>query len=164
MEYLDEGGYLYVTGRSKEVVNRGGELISPFEVEAIMIAASRPESQVYGRVKEAVVFSATHEVLQETLGVVLVTPVDKPRPDIRQLHEALRSSLHQIQWPMVVAYMSALPTRNVKVHRIRLSEHFGMLARGFQDCFARSIYVRVGENYHDGMPEFSLSLKDKVML
>ena len=28
MGYLDEGGYLYVTGRSKEVVNRGGELIS----------------------------------------------------------------------------------------------------------------------------------------
>ena len=36
--YLDGGGYLYVTGRSKEVINRGGELISPFEVEEAMLA------------------------------------------------------------------------------------------------------------------------------
>lgn len=127
MGYLDEDGYLYVTGRSKEVVNRGGELISPLEVEeAIMIAASRPESQIYGRITEAMVFSAPHEVLQEVIGVVLVTPMDKPRPDIRQLHEALRSSLHQPKWPVVVVYMDALPTKNNKILRIRLGERFGL--------------------------------------
>ncbi len=126
MGYLDGDGYLYVTGRSKEVVNRGGELISPLEVEeAIMIAASRPGSQVYGRVTEAMVFSAPHEILQEVVGVVLVTPVDKPRPDIRQLHEALRSSLHQPKWPVVIVYMDALPKKNNKILRIRLGERFG---------------------------------------
>ena len=123
MGYLDEDGYLYVTGRSKEVVNRGGELISPLEVEeAIMIAASRSETPIYGRVTEAMVFSAPHEVLQEVLGVVLVTPKDKPKPDIRQLHEALRSSLHQTKWPVVIVYMDALPTKNNKILRIRLGE------------------------------------------
>lgn len=127
MGYLDEDGYLYVTGRSKEVVNRGGELISPLEVEeAIMIAASRPESQVYGRITEAMVFSVPHEILQEVLGVVLVTPVDKPKPDIRQLHEALRSSLDQPKWPVVIVYMNALPTKNNKMLRIRLGERFGI--------------------------------------
>ena len=127
MGYLDEDGYLYVTGRSKEVVNRGGELISPLEVEeAIMIAASRPESQIYGRITEALVFSAPHEVLQEVIGVVLVTPVDKPRPDIRQLHEALRSSLHQPKWPVVIVYMDALPKNNNKILRIRLGERLGL--------------------------------------
>lgn len=125
--YLDEDGYLYVTGRSKEVVNRGGELISPLEVEeAIMIAASRPDTSIYGRVTEAMVFSAPHEILQEVLGVVLVTPVDKPKPDIRQLHEALRSSLHQPKWPVVIVYMDALPTKNNKILRIRLGERLGI--------------------------------------
>ena len=126
MGYLDGDGYLYVTGRNKEVVNRGGELISPLEVEeAIMIAASRPSSKLYGRITEAMVFSAPHEILQEVVGVALVTPVDKPRPDIRQLHEALRSSLHQPKWPVVIVYMDALPKKNNKILRIRLGERFG---------------------------------------
>ena len=33
MGWMDADGYLYVTGRSKEVINRGGEIISPAEVE-----------------------------------------------------------------------------------------------------------------------------------
>ena len=32
MGYVDSEGWLYITRRSKEVINRGGEIISPFEV------------------------------------------------------------------------------------------------------------------------------------
>lgn len=39
--YMDVDGYLYITGRSKEIINKGGEVISPFEIEeAVMIAAN----------------------------------------------------------------------------------------------------------------------------
>jgi acyl-CoA synthetase (AMP-forming)/AMP-acid ligase II len=42
MGHMDEDGYLFITGRSKEIINKGGEVISPFEVEeAIMTAAKR---------------------------------------------------------------------------------------------------------------------------
>lgn len=48
--YLDEEGYLFLTGRIKELINRGGEKISPLEVDAAMLSAPG--------VAEAVSFSA----------------------------------------------------------------------------------------------------------
>ena len=36
--HLDADGYLFITGRSKEVINRGGEIVSPFEVEEAIMA------------------------------------------------------------------------------------------------------------------------------
>ncbi|MCJ1397237.1 hypothetical protein MMC11_000429 [Xylographa trunciseda] len=126
MGYLDVDGYLYLTGRNKEVVNRGGELISPFEVEeAIMIASQTPDSQIYKRISEVLVFSAPHDVLQEVVAVVIVTPPGAPRPDLRQLHEALKSSLHQPKWPFVIVYMDNVPKKNNKLLRVRLSERLG---------------------------------------
>lgn len=45
--YMDNEGFLYITGRSKEVINRGGELISPLEIEdAIATAAQDPTSPI----------------------------------------------------------------------------------------------------------------------
>ena len=37
--YVDEEGYLFLTGRLKELINRGGEKISPLEVDAAMLSA-----------------------------------------------------------------------------------------------------------------------------
>ncbi|PKS07245.1 hypothetical protein jhhlp_005847 [Lomentospora prolificans] len=127
MGYMDTDGYLYITGRSKEVINRGGEIISPFEVEnAIVSAAKQPGSPIFGRVTEALAFSVSHDVLQEVVGIVLVTPSGKPRVDLTVLQEALKSSLHQAKWPSVIVYMDGLPKRNNKVLRIRLADRMSL--------------------------------------
>lgn len=54
--YLDKGGSLYITGRSKEVINRGGETLSPFEIEDAM--RSHPS------LREVMAFSAPHSLFQ----------------------------------------------------------------------------------------------------
>ena len=127
MGHMDEDGYLYVTGRNKEVINRGGELISPFEVEeAIVLAAQKPESPIFGRVSQALAFSVIHDVLQEVVGVVLVTPEGSPRTDIRALQEAVSSSLQQVKWPVLLVFMDNVPKRNNKVLRIKLGERLGL--------------------------------------
>lgn len=124
---MDEDGYLYITGRSKEVINRGGELISPFEVEnAIVSAGLKPESPLHGRVTEVLAFSVPHDVLQEVVGVVMVVPAGVPRPDLHLVQSALRTSLQQAKWPTLIVYMDALPKKNNKVLRIKLSERLSL--------------------------------------
>ncbi|PFH55662.1 hypothetical protein XA68_17861 [Ophiocordyceps unilateralis] len=119
--FMDHDGYLYITGRSKEVINRGGELISPLEVEnAILAAAAQVDSPIYGRVSQALAFSVSHKVLQEAVAIVLVTPPHTARVDLKALHKALRSSLQPVKWPVFITYMDDLPKRNSKVVRVGL--------------------------------------------
>ncbi|EFR05287.1 hypothetical protein MGYG_08298 [Nannizzia gypsea CBS 118893] len=124
---MDEAGYLYITGRSKEVINRGGEIISPLEVEDAIISASKdPSSAIFGRVAETMAFSTPHDVLQEVVGAVIVTPAGCKRPDLRQIHEALKDRLDQPKRPAVLVYMDNVPKAHNKLRRIQLSRRLGM--------------------------------------
>ncbi|RCI12923.1 hypothetical protein L249_0584 [Ophiocordyceps polyrhachis-furcata BCC 54312] len=125
--FVDHDGYLFITGRSKEVINRGGELVSPLEVEnAILAAAASFDSPLYGRVSQALAFSVSHKLLQEAVAVVLVTPPHVARVDLRLLHRALRPRLQRAKWPVLIAYMDDLPRRNNKMVRLKLGKRLGL--------------------------------------
>lgn len=62
--YLDAEGYLTITGRAKEIINKGGEKISPTEIEEIVY-----ESQYAA---ESYCFSIPDEWLGQDVGLVLV--------------------------------------------------------------------------------------------
>ncbi|CAO3592963.1 unnamed protein product [Absidia cylindrospora] len=114
MGYLEDG-YLYITGRSKEIINRGGEIISPFEIEEAVLA--------HPKVAQTLAFSVPHETLQETIGVVVVTHERQQRPDLRSLRAFLGKTLHQSKLPQVLVFMDNIPKNAVnKPLRIKLSE------------------------------------------
>ncbi|KAI7490736.1 acetyl-CoA synthetase-like protein [Hortaea werneckii] len=128
MGFLDCDGYLYITGRSKEVINRGGELISPFEVEeAVVSAASIQGSVSFGRISKALAFSVAHDVLQEVVGVAVVTPEGAQRSCLRDIQESVASLLGSVKIPVLVVFMDhGLPTNNNKILRIKLADRLGL--------------------------------------
>jgi len=62
--YMDEEGYLYFTGRIKEMINRGGEKIAPREVEEALLD--------HPAVAQAVAFAIPHPTLGEDVAAAVV--------------------------------------------------------------------------------------------
>src|SRR5690606_7628679 len=70
---LDADGYLFITGRLKELINRGGQKISPREVEDVLLE--------HPAVAQAAVFALPHPTLGEDVAAVVVTRQGAPLTD-----------------------------------------------------------------------------------
>ena len=73
--FLDAAGTLTLTGRIKELINRGGEKISPLEVDAALLA--------HPAVAEAVSFGVPHEMYGEAVQAAVVVSADTDEDTIR---------------------------------------------------------------------------------
>jgi oxalate---CoA ligase len=56
---FDDEGYLFLTGRSKEIINRGGEKIAPREIDEVLLR--------HPPVAQAIVFAVPHATLGEAV-------------------------------------------------------------------------------------------------
>ena len=101
MGWMDADGYLYVTGRSKEVINRGGEIISPAEIEEAL--------QSHPGVSDVVAISVPHATLQETVGVVVVPTRGIQEPGLRQLCQHAAHRLPPSKWPQCLVLVDNIP-------------------------------------------------------
>ncbi|KAJ8081882.1 putative NRPS-like protein biosynthetic cluster [Marasmius tenuissimus] len=150
MGYMDNDGYLFITGRSKEIINKGGEVISPFEVEEAVVNATK------GRVKTSLAFSVEHDVLQETIGVVVVHASGQPRIGLLQLHDMLKDHLHPSKWPFAIVYMDDVPKNSAgKPLRIKLGQRLGL------GCLSDSVRV-LDRHYEADVPDSQASLSESI--
>jgi acyl-CoA synthetase (AMP-forming)/AMP-acid ligase II len=62
--FLDEHGYLVLTGRIKELINRGGEKIAPREIDEVLLS--------HPAVSEAVAFGVPHPTWGEEVAAAVV--------------------------------------------------------------------------------------------
>jgi len=98
--WLDEQGYLRLTGRFAEIINRGGEKISPREVEDAMLE--------HEDVLECVVFGVAHATLGEEVTAAVV-PVPGLKLDANALRNWLAGRLSAAKIPNRVAVVDELP-------------------------------------------------------
>ncbi len=116
--WLDDEGYLTLTGRLKELINRGGEKISPREVDEVLLE--------HPAVSQAVTFGVTDPRLGEAVAAAVVaapqaTPAER---DLRQF-VAQRLAVHKV--PRRVVVVDRLPTGpSGKVKRVGLGAQLGL--------------------------------------
>ena len=116
--YLDDDGYLFLTGRLKEQINRGGEKISPLEVDEVLL---RHEA-----VAQAVTFAMPHDKLGEEVAaaVVPVAGVDVPEAELR---DHVSRSLAAFKVPRRIVFCDELPKGPTgKLQRIGLARRLGL--------------------------------------
>jgi len=116
--YLDPDGYLYLEGRTKEVINRGGEKISPVEVEKAL--ADQPA------VAQAAVFPVPHETLGENVAAAVVLHPGAAATE-QELREHAASRLADFKIPHRIRIVEEIPTGATgKIQRMKLAELIDM--------------------------------------
>jgi acyl-CoA synthetase (AMP-forming)/AMP-acid ligase II/thioesterase domain-containing protein/acyl carrier protein len=112
--YLDADGYLFLTGRSKELINRAGEKISPREVEETLLQ--------HAAVAEAAVFAVPHPVLGENVAAAVVLR-DPGAVKVDELRHFVAGHLPSHKVPASIMSVAELPKGPTgKVQRKLLAE------------------------------------------
>ncbi len=95
---LDADGYLHLTGRIKELINRGGEKISPLEVDDVLLR--------HPAVAEALAFAVPHKSLGEDIHAAVVL---KAETDEKELLAHCSTMLADFKVPRQVHILEQLP-------------------------------------------------------
>jgi acyl-CoA synthetase (AMP-forming)/AMP-acid ligase II len=115
---FDQDGYLFLTGRLKEQINRGGEKISPIEVDEVLLR--------HPAVAQAVTFAVPHDKLGEDVAAVVVLREGEQATDA-ELRGYVGEYLAAFKVPRRVVLVAEIPTGSTgKVQRIGLAEKLGL--------------------------------------
>jgi amino acid adenylation domain-containing protein len=129
--YFDEDGYLFIVGRIKDVINRGGQKVAPAEVEEALL--DHPD------VLEAAAFPISHRRLGEDVGAAVVL-----RPDAKlsasRLRDFARERLAKFKVPGLIRIVPEIPkVAGGKIRRAGLAAALSVappIARGERGTLA----------------------------
>ena len=115
---MDSDGYLSITGRLKEIINRGGEKISPREVDEVLL-----DHEAVGQV---VTFAMPHAKLGEEVAAAVVLRDGKACTE-NELREFARKRLAEFKVPRKILFLAEIPKGATgKLQRIGLAEKLGL--------------------------------------
>ncbi len=116
---IDADGYLSITGRLKEIINRGGEKISPREVDEVLLD--------HPAVHQVVTFALPHPKLGEEVAAAVVLREGQAATD-RQLRDFAATRLADFKVPRKLVFLDEIPKGATgKLQRIGLAEKLGLV-------------------------------------
>lgn len=118
---FDSDGYLHLTGRLKEIINRGGEKISPLEVDGVLL--DHPD------IAQVVTFATPHAKLGEEVAaaVVLTDGSSTTEKDIRAF---ATERMADFKVPRKIIILDEIPKGATgKMQRIGLAEKLGLVKK-----------------------------------
>ena len=116
---LDADGFLRLTGRLKEIINRGGEKVSPLEVDDVLM--DHPDLQ------QVVTFALPHPKLGEEVAAAVVAR-DGAEVDEKSIRAFAAERLADFKVPRKVVILDEIPKGATgKMQRIGMAEKLGLV-------------------------------------
>ena len=116
---FDEDGFLHLTGRLKEIINRGGEKVSPLEVDGVLLD--------HPAIAQVVTFALPHPKLGEEVAAAVVLK-DGTEATEREIRDFAASRMADFKVPRKVVIMDEIPKGATgKMQRIGLAEKLGLV-------------------------------------
>ena len=116
--YFDKDNCLFITGRIKEIINRGGEKISPKEIDDVFIQ--------YFKVSKAVTFSVNHPKLGEDIALAVVIKKGM-NCNPNELKEFAKDKIAPFKIPKNIYFLETIPLGATgKLQRIGLAKKLGI--------------------------------------
>jgi acyl-CoA synthetase (AMP-forming)/AMP-acid ligase II/aryl carrier-like protein len=111
---LDSDGYLTITGRLKEIINRGGEKVSPRDVEEALLE--------HGAVRQAAAFAVSHPTLGEDVAAAVVLKAGASAAE-DELRGFLFGRLPDFKIPTRIVIVDEIPKGSTgKIQRLGLAD------------------------------------------
>lgn len=118
--FMDQDGYLFLTGRLKELINRGGEKISPVEIDEVVLA--------HPAVSQAVTFAIADKRFGEDVAVALV-PRAGASVSEREIRKFVVERLAAFKVPRRIYVVNELPKGSTgKLQRIGMADRLAQMA------------------------------------
>lgn len=143
--WIDEDGYIFIQGRVKEIINRGGEKISPREVDEILLE--------HPAVAQAVTFAAPHTQLGESVAAAVVLKANSTVM-ANELRAFVAKRAAYIKVPEVIVFMEQLPKGPTgKLQRVGLAEKLGIGPVDKMERVRAEEYVAPGNPLEEALAE-----------
>lgn len=117
---MDDDGYVTISGRLKEIINRGGEKIAPLEVDDVLL--DHPD------IAQICTFAVPHDRLGEDVGAIVVA-ADGASPSKADIQKFARERLAAFKVPREIVFLNEIPKGPTgKVQRIGMAERIGLVS------------------------------------